>query len=149
MSIITLADFDRFTSGLIGLPAWGVELGDGSFVTVNFGAPSAQDPKCGEFFLWVYYTAWRIEDPERIVGCYGDEREEMQAAVARLEGKRLLSIEVEGLSLSARFEFDDGLVLRTFSIYTTATEHWALQIPSGQWAVAGPGPVMALVDGDA
>jgi len=148
VSIITLVDFGRLTAGLIGLPAWGAEVGHGSFVTMNFGAALAQEPEYGEFFLWVFCTAWRIEDPERVVGSCEDEREEMQAAVGRLEGKRLLSVAVESLSLSARFEFDEGLVLRTFSIFTTDTDHWMLRLPSGQWVHAGPGSVMMLRDGD-
>ena len=38
--------------------------------------------------------------------------------------------------------FEDGTVLRTFSVVTEGDEHWMLYLPQGDVVTAGPGPVV-------
>ena len=61
-----LAAVEEAVAQMYGKRAWGTALGFGSFLTVEFGAPEAAPdpggPVHGEFHLWVYCTAWRIEN---------------------------------------------------------------------------------------
>lgn len=127
----------------VGSTAWGAALGVGSFLTVEFGPERAvQDPKqrChGAFHLWVYCSAWRIETATAIIASSEDPRERLEATVRHLDGRTLSGIRIERPSLSASFTFDDGTVLRTFSIFSEEYEHWMFYLPGGSVFTAGPG----------
>jgi hypothetical protein len=125
-------------SGAYGLKAWGSELGYGSFVTVSFG--ERQPGKdYGSYYLWIYMAPWRLEDAEAVLaGSEDEDRAEVAKKIAMLDGRVLISIAVEYPSLSARFEFEGGLVLTTFSESRT-DEQWMFFRPDGSVITAGPG----------
>jgi hypothetical protein len=138
----TWADTQARLDAAVGRTAWGATLGTGSFLTVEFGDRVEQPPgkAHGEFHLWVYQSAWRIEMPGAVLGSSEDPRESLAASVRYLDGRALTAITVEAPSLSATFSFTDGLTLRTFSVVTADADHWMFFVPGGDVLTAGPGP---------
>jgi hypothetical protein len=122
-----------------GLKAWGTKLGHGSFLTVELGEPETAGGVHGKFHLWVYLAGWRLENATEVIAASEDDREELARKVAMLDGRILTRIIIEQPSLSARFEFDQGLVLATFSLYSAEYEHWMLYRLDGTVLTAGPG----------
>ena len=128
---------------LLGSAPWRVRLGHGSFVTMDFGRKKSfsEDDKVrerGEYHLWIYLSAWRLDSIDEILAGSEDSREEIGPILEGLEGKELKHIRVNSPSLGLEFEFED-IVLRTFSIYSHDSEHWMLYTPSSKVLVAGPG----------
>jgi len=74
---------------LLGQKAWGVSLGYGSFLTIEFGQPlpsnNEQQKIHGEWHLWLYNCAWRLEEGDKILAASEDERNNLEVAVHRLE----------------------------------------------------------------
>jgi hypothetical protein len=139
--VSALETFTRSVAAAYGRPAWGASLGVGSFVTVEFGERRGER---GEFHLWVYCCAWRIETADEVLACSEDPRDFLATAVPRLDGHPLTGVTVEQPSLSAAFSFGDELVLRTFSIYSDEYEHWMFYLPGGDVFTAGPGTTCSL-----
>ncbi|MEO3930482.1 hypothetical protein ABGB07_42540 [Micromonosporaceae bacterium B7E4] len=138
----TLADVQARLSAAVGRTAWGTALGIGSFLTVEFGdrIERPQGKAHGEFHLWVYQSAWRIEMQGAVLASSEDPREALEESVRYLDGRALTAIAIEAPSLSATFSFTDGLVLRTFSVFTADVDHWMFYLPGGDVFTAGPGP---------
>jgi hypothetical protein len=115
-------------------------LGRGSFVTLDFGSlvTNADGRIRGEWQLWIYYSAWRIDSNENIVVGSEDDRESIQSILADVETRTLTSVEVHMPSLGLDLNFGD-LLLHVFPITSSDAEHWMLYTPSGQVLVAGPG----------
>ena len=122
-----------------GLTAWGTKLGQGSFLTLELGEPVTPGGERGRYHLWIYLAAWRIEDETDVLAGSEDDHDGLAGKVTVLDGRRLASISVEHPSLSTRFEFEGGLVLITFSVYSTDGEHWMLFRPDGTVLTMGPG----------
>jgi len=153
-----LAAVESAFAGAYGQPAWGTALGVGSFLTVEFGQPrpaagaspdqqgrqARQANPHGEYHLWVYCSAWRIESPQEIIASSEDPREQLASAVRHLDGKVLTRITIERPSLSATFDFEDGTVLRTFAIFSKEYEHWMFYLPDGRVFTAGPGSTWSV-----
>jgi hypothetical protein len=133
--------------GAYGKAAWGTALGVGSFLTIEFGAQRAaaaqtgrrQAKPHGEYHLWVYCSAWRIETPQEIIASSEDPREQLASSIRHLDGKVLARVIVEAPSLSATFHFEGGTLLRTFSIFSKEYEHWMFFLADGTVFTAGPG----------
>jgi hypothetical protein len=140
-AINPLAEVEAKLAAATGKPAWGTALGIGSFLTVEFGekVTPAEGKTHGEYHLWVYCSAWRIETPTEIVASSEDPREVLEPTVKFLDGRTLSGIHLEPPSLSSTFTFDDGARLRTFSIFTKDFDHWMFYLPSGEVFTAGPG----------
>jgi hypothetical protein len=138
------APFADVIAPLIGRPAWGLQQGEGSTLMFEFGRPRVSDGVTetrGDWRLWIYRTAWRIEDASVLAAC-GDRREIISAALARLEGRPLVSLEIGKPSFDTVFGFD-GLVVRTFDVWSTphekGNESWELFTPANRVLVVGPG----------
>jgi hypothetical protein len=150
--MLTPQDAERAVAAAQGRPVWGTRLGVGSFLTLELGAElpasaptrAGETPRHGEFHVWVYCSAWRIETPQAVLASSEDPRETLAGAVRVLDGKVLAGVRVEPPSLSATFSFVDGTVLRTFSIFSADYEHWMVYLPDGQVVTAGPGPALGL-----
>lgn len=126
-----------------GLRTWGTKLGHGSFLTLELGEPTPADPTHGAYHLWVYLTAWRI-DGDTMLAASEDDRATLAERVRVLDERTLTGVEVDPVSLSARFIFSGGLTLSTFSIYTGEDEHWMLWRPDRMVLTAGPGNTWTL-----
>jgi hypothetical protein len=132
--------------GLTGQRAWGVALGQGSFLTMEFGKPvqpaKASEAIHGEWHLWLYGCAWRVEENGRVIVSSEDERSKIEREIQRLEGRVLQSFEVLTPALDAVVTFDGRIILRIFSVYTEDMESWMLFTPdkvitvgpAGQWS---------------
>src|SRR5882672_10320140 len=111
-------------SPLIGLAPWRVQLGHGSFVTLDFGREVSTTKEArtrGEWHLWIYASAWRIDSDREIVAGSEDSREDLPAILERLAGKILESIIVLKPSLGLEMSFGD-MTLRVFPVYSGEAE---------------------------
>jgi hypothetical protein len=149
------APFAGLVRSLLGLPPWNVTQGHGSFLTFNFGQPLPEvgDGRVhGEWHLWIYMSAWRIEDAGRVLAACEDDRVVISEALVQLDGRPLASIAAVGLTLDTVFDFG-GLVLRTFSMRSIAAEHpepdWMLFMPGRRVLSIGPGGAWACGPSDA
>jgi len=136
---------------IIGREAWGVHVGYGAQLTIHFGAGRTETRTIrsgkqwssthGEWDVWTDSCVWRLEDATSVLAAYEDPRPLMDSAFARLNGRRLLSIDVSPTSADTVFTFDDGILLRLFSIYMDPDgdqAHWMLFAPAHQVLVIGP-----------
>ncbi|HEX6293045.1 MAG TPA: hypothetical protein VFZ66_27935 [Herpetosiphonaceae bacterium] len=127
---------------LIGQPAWGVSLGIGSFITLEFGAPTgggASKHIHGEWHLWIYYCAWRLEQGDQVLAGSEDPRPKMESAVRQLEGLDLQAVDLVLPGLDTIFTFGNGFILRIFPVYSEEHDHWMLYTPDNNVLVLGPG----------
>ncbi|MDR1265679.1 MAG: hypothetical protein LBK42_09030 [Propionibacteriaceae bacterium] len=144
-----IADISRFFTPLVGVDVWGSELGYGSFLTMSFGPPREDEPRMGQYFLWIFCCSWRIEEGDVLLAACEDDRETMAWGAERLNGERVERVTVYAPSLSLTIEFSGGLRLETFSIYNTSDyEHWMLYMPSQDVLTAGPGSLWSVEAGD-
>jgi hypothetical protein len=138
-SVIAPTDPVEEVRGAFGLTAWGADVGHGSLLTFELGAKRTVGGRPhGDFHLWIYLAAWRIEQPDRVL--VSSEDDELATRVGILNGRTLQGIVFSKPSMSSTFRFDEKLILTTFSIYTNGGEHWMLYRPDGTVFTAGPGP---------
>lgn len=145
----------RAFAPLIGLPAWQVRRGHGSFLTLEFGAPHLRNQDSiaptltvngkvaallrrrkitprGEWHLWIYCCHWRV-----IVG--GNETANSEAADAdiaaaakEIDWQILTSAAADPACGTSVFEFDHGAVtLQTRPYGTGGDTQWMLYMQSG------------------
>lgn len=144
-----IAEVQAKLQGVIGQKAWGVERGIGRFVTIEFGQP--QPPKRpygkshGEWHLWVYGGAWRLERGGQVLVASEDASSKIEAEICCLEGCVLQSFEVVTPALDAFLTFEQEIVLRIFSVYSEEPEdrvrdNWRLYTPdAGNVITVHPG----------
>ncbi len=134
---------ENILTSVYGKEAWGADLGYGSFLTVEFGQPVKTDPKSsrkyGEWNLWLYGCAWRIEQTGSVLAGCEDEREDIKAVVGILNGKKLVKIEFGPVAFDTVFRFEDNLDIRTFQIYRGDMENWFFYFPEHKVLSIGPG----------
>lgn len=130
----------RSVGKLVGKAPWRVGLGHGSFLSLDFGEPvrSNRGVEHGEWHLWLYGTAWRIDSMTSIVAGSEDDRDKLATDVVCLERKFVTSVDVDHVSLRLELDFGD-LKLSAFPVHSAEAEHWMLFMPSGEVLVAGPG----------
>lgn len=103
-----------FIQPMIGLPVWGAKHGFGSFLTLEFGAPTSTSDGYGERHLWIYCCSWRIvREGVELAGSESDG-EAIKHAVATLNQHCLKDINTQTSSGRSAFLFDDGLALETW-----------------------------------
>ncbi len=128
---------------LLGKNAWGVSIGHGSFLTLEFGQPvpiNEQPPMIqGEWHLWIYCCVWRLEEGDKILAASEDDRDKLKLAVQRLENLALQSIDLISSSWDLVLTFEHQVVLRTFAIYSEEYQNWMLFTPDSNVLTAGPG----------
>lgn len=95
------------------------------------GTPSA-------LALQIEGSGWRLEDAARVLVSDHDPVEVMARVPTLLEGRDLTSVEVERPSLSTTFSFG-GLVVKTFTLYTTDYDAWTLRLSNNHVLAASPG----------
>lgn len=137
-----ILDIQSIIRPLLGKKAWGVSLGVGSFITLEFGTlhPTNRSPKRprGEWHLWVTHCAWRLEDESEVVAGSEDPRSNLKQAVQRINGLALRSVTITAPALETTLAFD-GVFLHLFPIYSAEFEHWLLFDPGGKVLRIGPG----------
>ena len=133
-------------AGALGKRVWGASLGVGSFLTLELGAKTETSGGYvhGEWHLWIYCCAWRIERSSRVLAASEDDRSLIKRTVRLLNGKKLTRLDVTHLLMDASFAFEGGLILRTFGIYSRNAEHWMLFTPDQSVLTVGPGTSASL-----
>jgi len=70
--------------------------------------------------------AWRLEkDGNYVLGCLDDNAEKIEQALSHIVGKTLEQIDIANPMLDARFQFNGGFVLKTFSCCHTS-QQWTI-----------------------
>lgn len=136
---------------LIGKPAWLVQRGYGSFITLEFGEPHLTVTMIekrnrrlatvtGDWHLWIYCCDWKISRGGERIARSSSREESITKGVAELDGQILTGVEVDPLTAASRFSFDLGGVLET--------KRWKNEKDSfEQWLLYGPdGNVLTLRD---
>jgi len=134
--------------GLIGLVPWGVKLGHGSFLTLEFGKEITQEfrgksHKHGEWHLWLRSCTWRIQKQGRILIASGDDREAIEQAISRLELGAVAKAVVDNQTLDMRLEFAENTHLLAFVSHRYTDEQWELFKPDGRVLTANAGGALA------
>jgi|SRR5882762_6011271 len=124
----------RIFSDLIGRPPWGVRLGEGSFLTMEFGKPEANQSNGivhGEWHLWLYMCMWRIETKEKVLAGSEDDRTSIKLLLETLDFGATQGADINLPSLDLSIRFSSGVSLTTFSCTTRSDEQWMLFTPGG------------------
>jgi hypothetical protein len=113
---------------MLGLPAWGVKQGHGSFLTFEFGEPKLEVSERqsderglrrsafvrGQWHLWIYCCHWRVLQDGTQLACSEDTNEIIARAAATLNGQKLLAVRVDPSQGRSTFKFDLGGALETW-----------------------------------
>lgn len=138
-----IGEIQKKISSLIGKKAWNVSLGEGSFITIEFGKPclSAENATKihGEWHLWIYCCAWRLEQENEVIAASEDPRSKLEEAIKKLEGLRIQSIDLFSPAFDTLLTFEQQTFLRLFPIYSEEYEHWMLFTPDENVLTIGPG----------
>lgn len=134
---------------MLGLSAWGVKQGHGSFLTFEFGEPKLGVTECkseeiglrmsahvhGDRHLWIYCCYWRaLQDGSQVT--WSENADELiERAAARLNGQKLTSVEVDPDKGRSTFTFDLGGSLETWPSGGDSTDE--------QWFIHGKSEVLA------
>jgi hypothetical protein len=136
-----LSEIYKLINPLLGQRIWKAWLGEGNFLILELGS-QINDPKLkrprGEWTLWVYMAAWRLETSAEIVTASEDEREKITVNIKQLEGLGVESIEVIYPSLDTTILFENGITLKIFSVYSDEETHWKLFMPNDKVLLVGP-----------
>lgn len=152
------APLASFVKPLLGMTAWGVKQGHGSFLTFEFGQPQLNIVEHasgtrrsayvhGQWHVWITCCHWTIsQNGERLARSEDDERS-IARATAALNGQNLVSVDVPANDGRSSFRFDLGGVLET-SPYgdDPAEEQWMIRSEtevfslnaSGRYAISAP-----------
>ena len=126
---------------LEGKRAWGVSLGFGSFITLEFGSRvrTLGGRIHGEWHLWIYDCAWRIEKAGKVMAASEDDRSLLRRTVMILNRRKLTNVKMGQPMSDTVFAFEGGVTLKTFGVYSRDAEHWMLFTPGGKVLTIGPG----------
>lgn len=125
----------QIVSDLQGKTPWGVQLGHGSFLTMEFGKAREKGPsekvEHGEWHLWLFMCNWRIESQGQVIAGSDDAREKIQEALRTAILDRITDIHVASPSLDLAIQFDSGARVSTFSSSSSQENQWCLSTPDG------------------
>ena len=137
----TDSPLDAFLRPRLGLPAWGVVQGHGSFLTFEFGQPTLEISERhsaerglirsafvhGEWRLWIYCCHWRAFQGGAQLAWSEDGSASIARAAAQLNGPKLLAVNVEPSTGRSTFTFDLGGSLETWPYGADRTdEQWII-----------------------
>lgn len=138
-----LTEIGSIINPLLGQIARNVKLGIGSFITMKFGYPPPISPKSGlgEWFLWIYYCGWYLENPDGLFIGSEDPRKILKQQLSILEGRKLENVDISPIGLETNFIFESKLVLHTFPLnFIEPCEYWMLFTPKDKVLVLGSKP---------
>ncbi|MEX0961236.1 MAG: hypothetical protein WDZ28_00040 [Simkaniaceae bacterium] len=70
--------------------------------------------------------AWRLEkNSHYVIGCLDDDLKKIKSELTHLIGKNLNQIDIANAMMDARFQFEGGFVLKTFSC-CRVTDQWKI-----------------------
>lgn len=117
---------------IIGQKVTRVTLGYGSFITIDLGTLIEKKGKknsymVGQYHLWVYMCAWRIEKDSIPLVASSDSREKISNTLQIIAGATLINY-VLNSSLDAQFTFDNNVNLILFNTNTQDEKQWMLYL---------------------
>lgn len=117
---------------LIGQKVSVIEQTHGSFITIDFGTLTERKGKrrtylVGQYHLWVYMCAWRIDKDDKPLVASSDSREKISDTIKIITGTTLTNY-VLNSSLDAQFSFDNNINLTLFNTSTQDEEQWMLYL---------------------
>jgi len=126
-----------------------VKLGHGSFLTFDFGQDIEEKIKTrsggfktihfGEWHLWVYMCAWRIDKKNKPFIGSNDSRDLIEHHLRELENKELKDVIILNEAFDTTLVFGDEYQLHLFSFRVTEDEQWMFFTPNNKVFTAGPG----------
>ena len=144
---------------VLGLPAWSVAKGHGSFLDLHFGEPilSIGEPRLaplfiegapsrtlrrkatvhGQWHLWIYCCFWSVRlSGVQLAHCESDDIT-IARTMSLVNGQALTSVQVDPTHGRSSFNFDLGCVLDTWPAPDGTYEdepvvQWMLFLPSGE-----------------
>lgn len=130
------ADIAKTIALLRGKAPWGIRLGHGSFITMEFGRLKEKTPPDriphGELHLWLYMCNWRMELRDRVVVGSDDSREAIQEALDSNTFDEVQEVQVLSPSLDLVVQFRSGLKILTLSSSRSGKDQWWLFTPEGK-----------------
>ncbi len=142
---------NNYFKQIYGLKVRNIKQGHGSFLTMEFGKDleyerkvrgKIEKEKRGEWYFWIYMSAWRIDDNFKpIAGCE-DSRKTITKALKKIENEKLMNVEILNPAYDMKIEFDNSIIINLFSIYTEDegdSENWMLFTPEKKVLSIGPG----------
>lgn len=145
---------ETFISPVLGLPAWNVQQGHGSFLTFEFGEPNLVVYEYeserrgfrrnayvrGEFHLWIYCCNWRALQDGKQTAFSEDSIEVIRTAAVNFNGQKLISIDVIPENGRSVFHFDLGGKLETWPYGDETTEEqWMIHAPTEAFSFRADG----------
>ena len=142
---------------MLGLPAWGVKQGHGSFLTFEFGEPALEVTEWksaeknlrrlafvqGRWHLWIYCCNWRAFHDGAPLAWSEDTNDIIGRAAATLNGQKLTSVCLDTKQGRSTFAFDLGGSLETWPSGEDATdEQWSILGNSDAFAYRADGHYM-------
>jgi hypothetical protein len=135
------APLATFIAPMLGLPAWGVRQGYGSFLTFEFGQPKLEVTERhapekglrrsahvrGQWHLWIYCCHWRALQDGTQLAWSEDADETIGRAAASLDAQKLTGVGVSPGEGRSTFTFDLGGTLETWPYGDNpAEEQWTI-----------------------
>lgn len=130
-----------FIEPMLGLPAWGVRQGYGSYLTFEFGSPKLEVTERqssekglrrsayvhGQWHLWICCCHWRALQDETQLAWSEDNDQVIRRATATLNAQKLVGVRVSPDSGHSTFTFDLGGTLETWPYGDNpADEQWTI-----------------------
>lgn len=149
---------NELLNNIVGMKPTRVKLGNGSFLTIDFGKdiPSLIKSRSGsrtvyfgEWYLWIYMCAWRIDKDELPLVGSNDNREKIQAHLFELENRVLTQIVVSNNSFDLKIKFGENVSLNLFSFNTTDHQQWMFYTQDNKVFTAGPASNWSYENSDA
>lgn len=134
---------------ILGMTPTRITLGHGSFITIDFGRDIIKEFKTrhgleshtfGEWHLWVYMCAWRIDLGKKPLIGSDDDRETIEKVLSEIELKALSQVAILNDAFDVTFTFGEDIQFHLFS-YSVQDDHeqWMFFTPGDHVFTAGPG----------
>lgn len=130
--------------------------GHGSFITIDFGQDFSEQIKMrsgatktryyGEWRLWIYMCAWRIDINKKPCAGSEDSREKIEKCLTELTQRELTKVIILNDAFDAKLVFGEDVELYLFSFYTEEREQWMFFTPGNKVFTAGPGSEWSYED---
>ncbi len=162
--------FSETFAPLIGVPCWGVEHGQGSILSFEFGEPRLviREPfvstsssaklrasaamrrvkPVGAWCLFVFCCRWRVTASGTLSAEDESAQDRIEAATRDFDGQRLARFELGAAERRATFGFDLGAVLETWPYADDDIEQWSLYRPDGHALTYRADGALSLDPGD-
>ncbi len=135
-----------------------IEVGICSFLTIDFGKLCTikrtykngknREYTSGEWHLWVYMCAWRIDKNGRPYVASSDVRTKIAECIKELVGTTLTKWELLNTSLDTKWYFGEHTTLTLFNTSTQDEDQWLLFTPETLGECRRPCMVLTFGPGD-